>query len=282
MEYVYIPISKTIFDLYDLKIPYYWCILNIVRFGRTKTSLKGDAMNLNEIVAPTMQELFIAELQRQILSGELKIGERLPTEREMAEKTKISKTVINSALSQLSRLGFVKIVPRKGMFVGDYIKNGNIDTLTSIMNFNSGKLDRKTFNSLVAFRSHNEKECAYLAAKNRSLEDIETLKRLYKEMLETNDVEIVTNLKVAFHNTIYYASGNTIHSLVFNSFRKLIYDFYNQLFRKEGCDKATIGLDELIDAIEKQEAHKAKNIMEELIDIRLTEIVNLFTYPELD
>lgn len=229
-------------------------------------------MNLKEIVAPTMKELFISELQSQILSGELKIGERLPTEREMAEKTKISRTVINSALSHMAKLGFVTIIPRKGMFVGDYIKNGNIDTLISIINFNGGKLDKQTFQSLISYRSLNEKECAYLAAQNRNEEDLAHLKDCYEKIKTATSIEEVTDLKLEFHHTIYYASGNTIYALVFNSFKKVVHDYYHVLFNHIGIEEAGIHLKELIDAIEFHKADEAKNIMQELIDIRMDEM----------
>lgn len=38
-------------------------------------------MEFKEFVTPSLTELFIKEMERLILSGELKIGERLPTER---------------------------------------------------------------------------------------------------------------------------------------------------------------------------------------------------------
>ena len=44
-------------------------------------------MALREIKAPTRQQLFIDELQQMILSGELKAGDRLPSQRELARET---------------------------------------------------------------------------------------------------------------------------------------------------------------------------------------------------
>ena len=42
-------------------------------------------MAFREIVAPTVKELFIQQLEGMILSGELRPGDRLPTERELAD-----------------------------------------------------------------------------------------------------------------------------------------------------------------------------------------------------
>ena len=63
-------------------------------------------MAFREIVAPTVKELFIQQLEGMILSGELRPGDRLPTERELADEMKISKTVVHEGLRELHRLGF--------------------------------------------------------------------------------------------------------------------------------------------------------------------------------
>ncbi len=55
-------------------------------------------------------------LKNEILSGELKTGERL-VERELADRLKISRTPIREALLRLESQGFVTTVPRKGVIV---------------------------------------------------------------------------------------------------------------------------------------------------------------------
>lgn len=239
-------------------------------FGQTNK--KEIVMIFQEIVAPTTKELFITELQRKILTGEIKIGDRLPTERELERTTKVSRTIINSALTELARIGFVRIVPRHGVFVGDYIRNGNVDTLISIMNFNGGKLDRKNLDSIMSYRKHNEMECAYLAAKNRSEDDIAILRDLYQQIKESSDVLSVSKLKNEFHHAIYCASGNTIYPLVFNSFTKLAQTFNETIYRNFGCTSATKYLPELIEAIALQDGNMARSIMEKLAALRFEQL----------
>ena len=48
-----------------------------------------------KIVAPSIRELFIRQIQEMILSGELLPGDRLPTERELADEMNVSKTVVH-------------------------------------------------------------------------------------------------------------------------------------------------------------------------------------------
>ena len=50
--------------------------------------LIGDSMEFKRIISPTLKELFIEEIETQILSGTLAIGEKLPPGREIAKKCK--------------------------------------------------------------------------------------------------------------------------------------------------------------------------------------------------
>ena len=53
-----------------------------------------ERLEFGQIVAPTIKELFIERIEGMILSGTLKPGDRLPSERELAEQMKISKTIV--------------------------------------------------------------------------------------------------------------------------------------------------------------------------------------------
>ena len=61
-------------------------------------------MDFGQIVAPTIKELFIERIEGMILSGVLKPGDRLPSERELAEQMKISKTIVHIGLEDLARM----------------------------------------------------------------------------------------------------------------------------------------------------------------------------------
>ncbi|CAB3389445.1 GntR family transcriptional regulator [Kyrpidia spormannii] len=70
-------------------------------------------------------------LREQILSGELKAGERL-IERELADKLRISRTPIREALRKLDSEGLIRIVPRKGGVVSD-LKDEDIINMFEIL-----------------------------------------------------------------------------------------------------------------------------------------------------
>jgi len=95
-------------------------------------------MEFQKISSPSLRDLFIEQLEHLILSGKLQVGEKLPPERQLAEMMQVSRAVVNSGITELARKGFLIIKPRVGTFVADYRRDGTMDTLMSIMNYNGG------------------------------------------------------------------------------------------------------------------------------------------------
>ena len=223
-------------------------------------------MKFNEIVAPSMKELFINSIENMILSGKLKIGDQLPTEREMADQMKVSRTIVNLGLNELQNKGFIKIVPRHGTYVDDYIRNGKLETLMSIINYNGGSFDKKTFYSLMEFRLINEGAGAYLAALNHRDEDIERMEELYEDMIASNSIEEISENLFEIHHVIFYATRNYIYPLVHNAFRSVSVVLTNTLFNLFGVEETNKGIKKIIELIKNRDAEGAKDAMEDLIN----------------
>ena len=81
-------------------------------------------MLFKKLSAPSLKELFVAELEGMILSGKLEIGAKLPPERELAESMQVSRAVVNSGLDEMEKKGFLVVKPRIGTFVAAEIFNG--------------------------------------------------------------------------------------------------------------------------------------------------------------
>ena len=109
-------------------------------------------MNFQKLATPSLKELFITELETKILSGELPIGTKLPSERERAASMQVSRAVVNSGISEMEKKGFLVVKPRVGTFVEDYRRNGTLDTLVSIMHFHGGNISRKEVRSILELR----------------------------------------------------------------------------------------------------------------------------------
>ena len=131
-------------------------------------------MDFGQIVAPTIKELFIERIEGMIFSGTLKPGDRLPSERDLAEQMKISKTIVHLGLEDLARMGFIEVTPRRGTVVADFAETGNLETLNAILRYNGGKLDRQMVVSIVELRSAIEGGSLIRLGRQHSEKDMDT------------------------------------------------------------------------------------------------------------
>ncbi|MCM3478052.1 MocR-like pyridoxine biosynthesis transcription factor PdxR [Caldibacillus thermoamylovorans] len=68
---------------------------------------------------PIYEQLYIY-IKKEIDSGKITFGEKLPSKRKLAEFLKISQNTVETAYEQLVAEGYVESVPRKGYFVQAY------------------------------------------------------------------------------------------------------------------------------------------------------------------
>ncbi len=182
-------------------------------------------MKFEQIVAPTIKELFIEKIEGMILSGELKPGDKLPSERELSEQMKISKSIVHLGLEALERMGFVEIFSRSGTFVADFAENGNLETLNAIIRYNGGKLDKHMIVSIVELRSAIEGTALVKLGSNHSEEDMASLRIILDDIRilgEKNaSISAQAQALAEFHYSICKLSQNLLFPLIMNAFRQV-------------------------------------------------------------
>ncbi len=181
-----------------------------------------------------LKEACILRLEELILSGELRIGERLPSERDFAARIGVSRPVLHEALVDLNAKGLVQIVPRRGVFVSDYRRFGSMSILSSLLTYHNGKLDPSVMQSLIDMRLVIESETARLAATNRTEEQLAQMQALLadEEKASCGDPQTLTDLDFSFHLLIAILSGNLVYPLIINSFQSVYTSLTGQFFRK--------------------------------------------------
>lgn len=143
-------------------------------------------MPFQKIVAPSIRTLFMEQIEGMILSGELCAGDKLPTERELADAMKISKTVVHEGLRELHRLGFLDITARRGIYVADYAQTGSLETLRAIMDFHGGIPDRKTAVSILKLRYYLEAPAMEELAARHTAAELAALRALQRQAEEAS------------------------------------------------------------------------------------------------
>lgn len=228
--------------------------------------------------ADSLKELFVKEIETKIISGVLKPGDRLPPERDLASMMGISRGIVNSGILELASKGFVKIKPRKGTFVIDYKNEGTPQILSSIMNYNQGKLDIQLFLSMMDTRLLLEVECARLAAVNRTGEDLSIMEGILKEYARdlSKDAQKTAELNYQFHHRITIASGNIIYAMIFKSFEPVCKNLIQMYFEYDHMQSESIRQHRrLYEHIHDRNPEEAAKVMEEILLQGKSELIRL-------
>lgn len=154
----------------------------------------------------TPADKIIMQIRNLIASGELKAGDRLPSERNLAEKLGVSRAHVRDAIRKLEFYGILKTLPQSGTVVAGIGLTALVGLISDVL-----KLETSDFNSLVETRVILETNAAELAAKRRTDEDILAIQKAihaYEAKIKNKESSVDEDLR--FHITIAEASKNTV------------------------------------------------------------------------
>lgn len=216
-------------------------------------------MEFTKLSAPSLKELFVQELEGMILSGKLKVGEKLPPEREIAQIMQVSRGVVNSGILELARKGFLSIKPRVGTFVADYRRVGTLETLISIINYNRGVLRSGEVRSILEIRMALSALSIRLAVNQLTEEDMITLRKHVDGIAKSSTYREASEKAFDFHHELSVLSGNMLMPLIYYSFREVVISLWDRFCVLYGKEKLYANTDKLMQFIEKKDIDGAIN-----------------------
>ncbi|NLJ91233.1 MAG: FadR family transcriptional regulator [Clostridiales bacterium] len=221
-------------------------------------------MDFTKLKAPTLKELFVRELESMILSGKLKIGEKLPSERVLAEKMQVSRAVVNSGITELARKGFVMVKPRSGVYVTDYRRYGTVETLLSIMNYNGGQLRKDEIRSILEVKMIVDKLAISLSVERITDDDITSLNTYLEDILSDN-IDKAADAVFSFYHEIAMISQNTLLPLIYRSFKIPVNHLWIRFIQKYGNELVYRNAKCVLTALKNRNKEEALACVEEAI-----------------
>ncbi len=218
-----------------------------------------------KLVAPTLKELFIQELEGMILSGQLKIGEQLPSERELAAMMHISRSAVNDGIVEMARKGFLEVRPRQGTVVADYHKHGTLEILLSIMTYNGGQLPNEEVRSILEMRATLVHFALEKAIPLLSEEQLTLLEEHISQITAETSVVDAATISFEFDHMLSGFSSNTLLPLFFCSFRQPIITLWERYFFRYKNEGMIARNKKLLSAIREKDVHKAQAIITDSI-----------------
>ena len=155
-----------------------------------------------------LSEKIIAQIFDALLAGELKPGDRLPPERELAEQFGVSRTVIRDAVKTLAGRGILHVKHGAGIFVTTSEENAieRLGALSDILPLQGVRL-----RDLFEIRKVLEAEGAEWAARRRNDYHLKRLRGILEDAYRNSEnVEVLSERDAQFHVAIAEASQNLV------------------------------------------------------------------------
>jgi GntR family transcriptional repressor for pyruvate dehydrogenase complex len=154
-----------------------------------------------------LYEQVVGRIEKLVIDGHLKPGDRLPAERELSDQFGVSRTVIREAVKALQEKGLVEIRPGVGTFVHD--------GMSEIMRQSLGRMvmidQRRGLENLTQVREIFEPEIAALAAENATPVDIQAMQKAIAVMdASKRDVDAFITADHEFHQALANATQNKL------------------------------------------------------------------------
>ena len=218
-------------------------------------------MNFKVINKKSTLEIIIQQIKNQIKKGILKPGEKLPSERKLADQLGVSRASVREAIQALAFSGYLEVIQGKGTYILEMATQYD-----EIVNFFS-EFSNYSLDYLMEARIMLEGEFARLAALNASQEEIDVIERVFNEIASSKVLNTFFVKDLEFHLTIAKATHNPIMNGLMKIIGEMLYKETRKIIEISGdTRKNTIETTRnLVQAIKQRNAEKAKELMSEHI-----------------
>jgi len=224
-------------------------------------------MSFKTIKRESTLEVIVQQIKDQIKKGILKPGEKLPSERKLADLLGVSRSSIREAIQALAFSGYLEVNQGKGTYILEMATKYD-----EIANFFS-EFSNYSLDYLMEARIMLEGEFARLAALNASQEEIDVIEKVFNEIAKSKDLNSFVVKDLEFHLTIAKATHNPFMYGLMKIIGEMLYKETNRIIGKSRYTKEnTIETTrDLVQAIKQRDAEKAKELMGEHIkDVKVS------------
>lgn len=170
---------------------------------------------------PRLSDKVADQLTEAILSKRIPPGSRLPSERELGEQFKVSRTVVREAVRSLSALGLVTSTAGRGVEVTMEPKAPASHSMRLMLQ-GYGEID---YGVVHEVRLPIEVQTAALAAARATDADVEQLRAIcdrHAEHIARGDLTAAGQQDLAFHDAIAELAGNPLLKAMYQSLTEVL------------------------------------------------------------
>jgi GntR family transcriptional regulator, transcriptional repressor for pyruvate dehydrogenase complex len=159
------------------------------------------------------------QIRDLIFRGQLKPGEQVMSERELAQALGVSRPTVREAIKQLVTMGLLEHRQGQGTFVRSIEEQRGLNPLAAMIEGHNPTLEE-----LLEVRMGLEGQAVSLAAQRATPEDLQILEKALTHMLAENQAgRLGIEEDVSFHMAIAFATKNPVQVHIMKTFYDLLH-----------------------------------------------------------
>jgi GntR family transcriptional repressor for pyruvate dehydrogenase complex len=175
-------------------------------------------MALQPVNRRSVPEDVFEQIVEEVLSGQMRPGEALPSERRLAEVLGVSRPTVREALKRLSAVGIIEVRQGDSTTVRDFRRHAGLDLLPSLL-LPGGQLDLAVARSILEARLHNGPKVAELAAQRRSPQTAVVLHDSVQTLAAQSDPVERQRCALTFWDHVVDGADSIVFRLMYNTLR---------------------------------------------------------------
>lgn len=239
--------------------------------------------NLKPVARTSLSDGIVEQLIAAIERGELKAGDRIPSEKQLCQQFGVGRTSVREAIRSLSAMGILESHAGEGTFVRSdstrYVERA----------FQWGLLlDRKLVTDLADARLMLEAHTAELAASQATAEDVLEIEEALRGMESSiSDLKLYLESDVKFHLAVAKATHNTFLTALLSTIRGYMQAWITQTLASSPSveQRARTSVEQhrrILQAIASHQPDEAREAMRaHILSARVDLISNLPNLPNL-
>lgn len=211
------------------------------------------------VKASRLFEQIVQQVEESILSGQLRPGDQLPAERELAQRFGVSRTAVREAVKTLREKGLVEAYSGRGTFVTDGTSQAIRQSLDLMVRINQ----QEGLPHLAELRQVLEPEIAAKAAMRIDEQLLVTMHEAVASMdRNLSDPDGYVEADLDFHLALAEAVGNPLILALLDSIVGLLRVQRSRIFKVDGGpERGQFHHKKILAAIEKRDAEGAREAM---------------------
>jgi GntR family transcriptional repressor for pyruvate dehydrogenase complex len=223
--------------------------VGLIRAMETKHTITDSLPHIGRAALPTS---IMEILTNYLLSGELKPGDKLPTEVDLAQKLGVGRNSVREAIKMLSAVGVVEAIRGSGIYIARSVSASMLNPLILGLVFEQG-----TSHELIQLRLLLDTGAAEIALEHIHDNEIESLEAINLQLEKEgkkrkHNQHRLRDLDLSFHKELYRISGNRLLAKVGEAIYKLFYASIEKTVEADP-EKAYQNHKMIIDAMKKRD-----------------------------